>query len=271
MVSDYDLIALDLDGTLLDSNERISPRNRTAIAAALLEGVRVVLVTGRGVDTPATIVRELGLDVPVICAHGALTKDVVTGKVLGHIPVPLQSAKVMMEYAEANALTLAVYSNERFYRLEDQVLFMEDMNGPNWTALPSFREILGIAPTFMRFLGERSVEAMRTTFAHLRVHFKYETWGDFEECAVTNIDATKKNALLNLCKTLAIDSRRVLAIGDSRNDVPMLRWAGLGLAVANALPEVHEMIPHATASNDDDGVAVAIERYLLADRDRKSA
>lgn len=271
MVSDFDLIALDLDGTLLNTHEDVSPRNCAAIVAALEAGVRVVLVTGRGIDTPTHIVRELGLDVPVICAHGALTEDVLAGKVIGHIPVPLQYAAPMMEYAEQNDLTLAVYSGEQFYRLKKQPPVMQDMLGSGWTAIESFKEIMGTAPTFMRFLGEDSVDAMRRAFGDVPVHFKYETWGEFEECAITSREATKKRALIDLCRTLEIRQSRVLAIGDSRNDVPMLRWAGVGIAMANALPEVLDAIPNKTASNDEDGVALAIEKYVLGEGSRRTA
>src|SRR5581483_1631583 len=107
---DFDLLALDLDGTLLNSRDEISPRNRSAIRTALEWGVRVVLVTGRGHEAPSRLARELGLNLPVICAHGALTKDFLANKVLGHIPVPLQYAKPMVEYAERNGLSIALYS-----------------------------------------------------------------------------------------------------------------------------------------------------------------
>ena len=108
-----DLVALDLDGTLLDGNEGISTPNRQAIRACLEAGVRVVLVTGRGTDTPARLVRELKLNLPAICAHGAITKDFLTGRTLGHIPVPLHLALPMIEYAERNQLAIAVYFEER--------------------------------------------------------------------------------------------------------------------------------------------------------------
>jgi len=263
VVSSIDLIALDLDGTLLNPDESISPANRAAIADALLIGVRVVLVTGRGVDTPALIARDLGLNLPVICAHGALTKDFVQNKVLGHIPVPLQYAGPMIEYAELNELDLAVYVEERCFRLEGAHRYMDDQQGPSWKDLTSFTEIAGRAPTFMRFLGHDSVEAMREAFSDFPLHFKYESWGEFEECAVTSREATKKHALERLCADLQIPPSRVLAVGDSRNDVPMMRWAGIGVAMGNALPEVRNAVEHVTDANTEDGVARAIERYVL--------
>lgn len=258
-----DLIALDLDGTLLDSKEHISPANRQAIRAALEAGVRIVLVTGRGVDTPIRISRELNLNLPVICCHGALTKDFGANKTLGHIPVPLQYAKTMIEYGEHHDLSIAIYSEEMFYRLEGSKLYMDDMTGPAWREVKTFGEVLHTAPTFIRFLGKESVEAMRREFGDLPLHFKYETWNDFVECAITSREASKQHALARLCADFQIEAKSVLAIGDSRNDVPMLRWAGTGVAMGNALPEVREAVRYVTGTNEEDGVAAAIKRFVL--------
>ncbi len=259
----FDLIALDLDGTLLNTREEVSPRNRLAIRAALDAGIRIVLVTGRGTDTPIRISKELGLNLPVICCHGALTKDFLANKTLGHIPVPIQYSKPMVEYAEQNGLSVALYSEEFFYRLEGQKLYMEDMRGPAWREVKTFTDVMHTAPTFIRFLGRESVDAMVREFGDLPLHFKYETWLDFVECAVTNRDATKQRALARLCADFQIPAERVMAIGDSRNDVPMLRWAGMGVAMGNSLPEVRQAVRYVTATNDEDGVAMAIERFAL--------
>ncbi|MDQ2663435.1 MAG: Cof-type HAD-IIB family hydrolase [Candidatus Eremiobacteraeota bacterium] len=260
----FDLIALDLDGTLLDSREDVSARNRRAIRSALDAGIRIVLVTGRGVDTPIRISKDLGLNLPVICCHGALTKDFGANRILGHIPVPLPYAKAMVEYAEREGLSIAIYLDELFYRLDGGKLFMDDMRGPAWREVRTFGDVLHAAPTFIRFLGAESVEAMQREFGDLPLHFKYESWLDFVECAVTNRDATKQRALARLCADFQIAPEKVLAIGDSRNDVPMLKWAGMGIAMGNALPEVREAVRRVTASNDEDGVALAIERYAFA-------
>jgi hypothetical protein len=125
---------------------------------------------------------------------------------------------------------------------------MDDMRGPGWHETPSFLQLLGEAPTFIRFLGEESVRRMLAEFGDLPLSFRHETWGSFTECAVLNREASKKNALAALCAGFQIPADRVLAIGDSRNDVPMLRWAKIGVAMANALPEVRQAV-HATKTN----------------------
>lgn len=263
MTTSIDLIALDLDGTLLASDETISARNRQAIRDALAAGIRVVLVTGRGVDTPIRISHELGLNLPVICCHGALTKDFGANRTLVHIPVPLVHAVPMIAYAESEQLAIAVYVEEMFYRVAGTPVFMDDMRGPAWREAASLREVLTEAPTFLRFLGEESVRRMTARFGDLPLSFRHESWMDFAEVAVLNREASKKNALATLCADFGIHADRVMAIGDSRNDVPMLRWAKIGVAMGNALPEVRQSVVHVTATNDQDGVARAIERFAL--------
>jgi hypothetical protein len=266
-----DLIALDLDGTLLDQRDGVSKANRQAIRDALALGVRVVLVTGRGAETPARLVRELKLNLPAICAHGALTRDFLAGRTLGHIPVPLALARPLIEHAESNRLNVAVYFEERFLCLAGTTVYMEDQRGKHWAEVPSLLEAVHSAPTFIRFLGDHAVESVRATFPDMPLHFKYEDWGEFRECAITSRDATKERALQQLCAEFQVPAERVLALGDSRNDVPMLQWAGIGLAMANALPEVREAVGRIAASCAEDGVARAIETYVLVPQKKEKS
>lgn len=256
-----DLVALDLDGTLLDPDERITEPNRRAIERVVAEGVRVVLVTGRGVDVPIRVSDELGLNLPVICCHGALTKDFRANRTLGHIPVPLIYAKPMVELAEERGIALAVYAEEFFWRVTGTRIFMPDMEGPAWREAERLSEILATPPTFLRFMGEEAVEAAAREFADLPLRFITETWGDFVETVVLNRDAGKQQALARLCADFQISRERVLAIGDSRNDVPMLRWAGIGVAMGNAPEEVKAAVRYVTAPHDRDGVALALAKF----------
>lgn len=263
------LIALDLDGTLLDSSERITRANRAAIKRAQALDVHIVLVTGRGADAPLAFGRDLGLHDPIICAHGALTKECPSGRELRHIAIPREYATALIEFAEEHGLDTAVYTGEHFHRLAGAPRYMEDMRGPLWVDVPNLTELAERDSTFIRFFGRKAVDAITQRFAGLPVHFKFETWGEFEELAITSEEATKERALAELCRDLGIDASDVLAIGDSRNDVPMLRWAGVGVAMGNALTEVIEAAPHVTPSNDEDGVARALERFVLGPREHR--
>ena len=266
-----ELIALDLDGTLLQADDRVAEPERKAIERALARGVRVVFVTGRGAEFPSLLARELGLDLPIICCHGALTKDFLSGRTLGHIPVPLEQARDLIDVAVERDLDLAIYHEERFHRLAGRERYMPDMVAPNWVEVEDFRLLREGAPTMLRFLGNRSVEIVRAELARRPVHAKFERWGDFEECAVTAREATKERALARLCGDFQIPRERVLAIGDSANDLPMLRWAGIGVAMGNAEPAVRESVGRVTLDVAHHGVARAIERYALAAQGRRSA
>jgi hydroxymethylpyrimidine pyrophosphatase-like HAD family hydrolase len=138
------------------------------------------------------------------------------------------------------------------------------MTGPAWREAESLSHTLAAAPTFLRFMGEEAVAGMERAFGDLPLRFIHERWGEFVECVVLNRDAGKQQALARLCADFQIPRERVLAIGDSRNDAPMLRWAGIGVAMGNAEPEVKQAVRYVTASNDKDGVALAIDRFCPA-------
>ncbi|MBV8727506.1 MAG: HAD hydrolase family protein, partial [Candidatus Eremiobacteraeota bacterium] len=96
------------------------------------------------------------------------------------------------------------------------------------------------------------------------LNFRHESWETFPECAITSNEAGKREALTRLCADFQIPAERVMAIGDSRNDLPMLRWAGTGVAMGNAPSEVRDSIRYVTGTNDEDGVAEAMERFALS-------
>lgn len=268
-VTPIQLIALDLDGTLLGPDDSVSPANRRAVWAALDAGVRVAFVTGRGLDTAEHLARDLKLNVPIICAHGAITKDFLANRLIGHIPIPLDLAVDIVEFAEQRDLDVAVNVDDRFFRGAGRELIFADMHGPAWHHVKALSSVLTSAPTFIRFFGHEAVAAATERFKDAPLHLKRESWGDMEELAITSNRATKERALQELCRTLGVPAERVLAIGDSRNDVPMLRWAGIGVAMGNALPEVRNAVTLVTGRNDEDGVATAIERYVLQPLDGK--
>lgn len=264
-----DLVALDLDGTLLDPNDEISPGNRAAIARALDAGVRVVIVTGRGVDLPIKISHDLGLNMPIICCHGALVKDFHANRTLVHIPVPLAAAKTIFAVTSAFALPTVMYGEERFWYLPDTPDSVRLMLGPGAGEAPDFESLLlrGGAPTFIRIFGERALDVVRRRLADLPIDFfHFDPIIEHDEVAVVSREANKRNALMRLCADFQIPAERVLAVGDSRSDIAMLRWAGIGVAMGNAGDDVKAAANYQTASNREDGVALAIDRFLKVEK-----
>jgi Cof subfamily protein (haloacid dehalogenase superfamily) len=264
------LLALDLDGTLLDPSETITAGNRAAVARAQAAGIHVVFVTGRGAHDPLRFARELGLTDPLICAHGAITIEVPSGRELRHIPIDAHYAEAIITFAQREDLDCAVYVDGNFHRSAGRPRYMDDMRGPAWVDVDRLDALAKTTPAFIRFFGRASVEKVRAAFADFPVHFKLESWLDFEELAITSLEARKERALAELCVDLGVASHEVMAIGDSRNDLPMLLWAGVGVAMGNALDEVLERAPYVTASNAQDGVARAIERFALPQQERSA-
>jgi HAD superfamily hydrolase (TIGR01484 family) len=226
-----DLIALDLDGTLLAPDESISAGNRAAISRALKSGIRVVLVTGRGVDTPIRVSRELGLNLPVICCHGALTKDFGANKILEHTPVPLAYAKSMLEFAERNNVAIAVYAEEMFWRPAGSHVYMQDMIGPGWREIPSLLDASWrparrpSSASWVRRRGRRAAARVRRLAAQLPSTRPGST---SSSASVLSREASKRErADARLCADFQDPERTpCLAVGDSRNDVPMLALGG---------------------------------------------
>lgn len=271
-----ELIAVDLDGTLLDARERVSPANRQALVRARARGIGVVVVTGRGVDAIERLVPAAAAELPAICAHGAVVKQMATGQTLSHRTLPLAQSRRLLAFACDRGLDVAIYDGQRFYRERGSTTYMEDQQRAHWIEVDSLRAALAGAPTMLRFLGRRAVAEMRAAFAEgtlsaRGLHMKYETWGEFEECAVTHAGAHKARALADLCAALGIGRSAVMAIGDSRNDLPMLCWAGYGVAMGNAPSEVRAAVAHVTDSCERDGVAQAIARLVLAETRERSA
>ncbi len=266
-----DLVALDLDGTLLDPSDSISPANRAAIARALDAGVRVVIVTGRGIDLPIKISHDLGLNMPIICCHGALVKDFHANRTLVHIPVPLAAAQTIVQVAAAFGLPAVMYSDERFWYLADTPDSIVQLLGPGSEQAADFEDVLARtgAPTFIRLFGEHALDVARRRLVDLPIDFfHFDPIIDHDEVAIVSREANKRNALMRLCADFQIPAERVLAVGDSRSDIAMLRWAGIGVAMGNAPDDVKASANYQTASNRDNGVALAIDKFLHVERRR---
>lgn len=263
----FELIALDIDGTLVDDSGRVSAANHRAVRAAVAAGVRVVLVTGRAAaDVPPDLPAALNLTLPFVASHGAETLEPHSRRRLRHVPLDETHARELIEHAQRERLPAAAYFAGRYCCLAGAPAAAAHSCGEPWEVVESL--LLHDAyetPTFVRLFGKAAIASACERFSDLPLHFKHEPWSDFDECAITHPDATKDRALQQLCFELGVARERVLAIGDSRNDLPMLRWAGLGVAMGNAPADVRAEAGDVTATVERDGVARAIERYVFAD------
>jgi Cof subfamily protein (haloacid dehalogenase superfamily) len=282
------LLALDLDGTLLDSRGHISERNRLAIENARVQGVRVALVTGRRFRDSRPIALELGLDVPLISHNGALTKHAETLQTVSVLPLPLAAAREALRIGrEANAdallsddhegLGVLVYDhirgdNSAAYRYIAWArrIHGDEEDGQAVQQVSSLEDYLDHEPVHLAFSGGCNEMDQLEEILKSRLGSKVKILGtkyleqDFTLLDVVNPAASKGTGVAAAAAELAVIPEEIMAIGDNFNDLEMLLFAGTGVVMANAPPSLREIGGlHPTASNNEDGVALAIEQFIL--------
>lgn len=262
------LIATDIDGTLLNTSKRISKRTLAALSLARDAGIHVVPSSGR---QPFSIEEVLGHtwvgEGIVIGANGAVGYNLGTGEVLFETLIDAQ-AQATLFYALREMFPSIVCVSVRdagatFWPEAGYVGMMDpgDHGREGELAHYPLEEVLG-SPSVKLVIRGRDVspEDLRIAAEELAIPgVKASTSGaPFLEVAAEGV--TKAEGLSRLCAALGVDQGDVIAFGDNNNDVEMLQWAGRGVAMGNALPEVAALADETTATNDDDGIAVVVER-----------
>jgi Cof subfamily protein (haloacid dehalogenase superfamily) len=261
------LIATDLDGTLLRNDGTISARTRTAIRAAQRAGMTVAFVTGRPPRAVRHLVQEAGVSATAVCANGAIIYDAAEDRFLRHEKLPVELARELASVLRARHPQVA-FATEHGHRLGYEPGFpqiAEDLaNDPD----PRVDHVLSLCreAELTKLLihhpdhGADSLIELARAAVGGRAEVIHAGIGHFVEVAALGV--SKESGLKHLCSELAVAPEAVLAFGDMPNDLPMLRFAGRAIAVANAHRAVLEAAHEVTASNEDDGVARSIEALL---------
>jgi hydroxymethylpyrimidine pyrophosphatase-like HAD family hydrolase len=257
------LVATDLDGTLLRTDGRCSARTREALAAVERAGTQVVLVTARPprwLHDLADVVGEHGI---VLCCNGAFVYNVRSWQILDE---RCMMAGVVERIAHDLRIALpgiafAVESRMGFGRERG---FLDERTTSQDVAAAMLEELLDPPPgkVLARCDGLPGVEFQRVVEIVVgdRAVVSYSGASGLAEISAAGV--TKAVALAEWCAAQGIDAADVFAFGDMPNDLPMLTWAGRSFGVANAHPDVLDMVDEVCASNDDDGVAQVLEAAL---------
>lgn len=258
------LIATDLDGTLLDSDGRVPPANRSALQKAMERGVRLVLATARKAGSTAALAPMLMLPCARICHNGARIWD-WEGVELRHYRVPMDLAERIATFADEHGIGLIMTVDEvNYYGGSAGQL----QHRPEDIVVPANKDALVGPPTRVIAAGSMDIEQLCRAFGDapdtIVVHRYYSRVGALASAVLTHPKATKEQALAELCAGVGIEPGEVLALGDAEADAGMLRWAGIGVAMANAMPEARAAADWIAPSHDAAGVAAAIARFVLA-------
>ncbi len=270
-----ELVASDVDGTLLDPMERITERTGRMVNAVVAAGVPFVLVSGRPPRWIPPVSEAAGLTGYAVCANGATVYDIGEDEVLSVRGLdPIQLGDIV--HAVSAALPEIAVSTERTevgsplkesYAMEAE--FQNpwgDPHGVEGAATELTRaEVLGKTATklLIRHRGmtsDRLAAAVHEVVGDMPLELTYSSNQGLLEVSAAGV--TKASGLELVCDLVGVPAERVVAFGDMPNDVPMLRWVGHGVAMANAHPDLLAVADEVTAPNSEDGVAQVLERWF---------
>jgi Cof subfamily protein (haloacid dehalogenase superfamily) len=259
------LLVLDVDGTLLTSDGTLTMRTREALRAADDAGWHVALVTGRPLPYVLPLVRELAVGEFVVAANGATVAEVDTGAVLYQASLPGRLVRSVLTQARQAIpdLRLAITTADRFHveagfdllaplTKADAIVVPDARPGPDET----------VHSTVLFVLGADAIGLLKLLAPVVPQEIHISPSGLPGSVELTPPGVHKGSGVAHLCERVGVERDDVVAFGDGLNDHEMLTWAGHGVAMGNADAETKVIADEVTASNDDDGVAVVVERLL---------
>ncbi len=262
----YRLIAVDLDDSLLGSDAKISGANKDALFAARDKGVHITIATGRMIDSAMPFIEEMKIDIPVITYQGAFIKDIHTGETLVRKSVPMDYVHRIIDECRKRNLHLQAYDEITYFFDKDNEYsrYYHRMSGIQGQEAGDLKQFLKEEPMKLLVIAEpeiiqKHVEDFQKQFGdQLQVLISRPPYLEF-----TSGEATKGKALAKLGDMLKIPQEEIIAIGDSYNDISMIDYAGLGVAMGNAPEEVKSYAKYIARGNDEDGVADVVERFII--------
>jgi len=263
----YKLIAADMDGTLLDSNKTISQKNLTAIRQALELGVIFTISTGRPVQGVQRYQETLQLETPIITYNGGVIVTPCGSEVLYQRNMEPESAAAVIRHGQDFDASMCIWADNKLYILrEDErtIQYAKSAGGAIRIQGDEIKEVIRRGIAKILWYDEPSkIEAFQETLRRtpLRNVVYCTSTPSFLEFVDHHV--SKGQGLQFLGEHHGISAAEMIAIGDGMNDLTMLEYAGLGVAMENAPEAVKAAADVITASNEDDGVAQVIERFIL--------
>jgi 5-amino-6-(5-phospho-D-ribitylamino)uracil phosphatase len=271
---DIRALAIDLDGTLLRGDETLSPRNRAALRSARTAGLHVMIATARWYHLAEHVAGELAgdgapavdgpvVDGPVIACSGAEVRLLDERADLLDRRLPGGFAEAVYDVCDATrCVAWVVLSDEAVVKMDGAL----DAALPGLRQVPNLRHAAqGEPPRMILVQGTQATAAVEalSPIWNTTVRFDESFWGAGKRLlTLTSVGADKGAALAVACDALGIPRNTVVAFGDASNDVPMFRVAGGSFAMGQASPAIQSEATAVTATNADDGVAIAVERLL---------
>lgn len=274
-MSEIKLIALDLDGTLLDSQKRLSYKTECALRACIQKGIHIVPCTGRIWNGVPEVLRNMPGVRYFITVNGAVIFDQGSQRVLDERKLALPLALDIIHMAKRFETMYDVYM-DGCGLAEERFMNQMDRYGIEPTIQNMIRATRDIVPDIMEVIAKRGqpVEKINYFFGDMeerkRAREALLTRNDvvvssslYNNLEINALGATKGNGILRLASLLGLNPEETMGIGDGENDITMMQKAGIGVAMGNAEESVKQVADYITLTNEEDGVADAIEQLVL--------
>jgi Cof subfamily protein (haloacid dehalogenase superfamily) len=260
------LLAADLDGTLVADLHTIPARTQATIKAVVEQGVQVVIATGRGYEDTKKFVSMLGLATPVICYQGAMIYDSQTGKTIANEGLSMPATHQLIDLARSLDLSLSLHLDGNAYT-ERQTAQSQAFFGNIGTSLTEVDDLKRTVTTQpikgMVVHPPHEIQAMAARL-QTAVGNRLNVFHSLDILIeITSPNVSKGHALETLAAHYNILQNEVMAIGDQDNDVEMIAWAGLGVAMGNASAKAKAVADHIAPPLEQEGAAWAIEEFIL--------
>lgn len=265
----YKLIAMDLDGTLNNDQKIITEKTKAALMAAQKAGIRLALASARpspGLFKERDILRLQDHQGVLMSYNGGRIVDAETGKVLFETSMDLEETREVLRQLENLPVTPILDDGVQFY-VTDKNGYKVDYECKNnnmvCTEVPNLADFLPFAPIkiLMSVQPEELVQVQKQIADFLPESLTVVQTAAFYLEVIPKV-INKGQGIRDICKVLGIDPAEVISFGDAANDIPMLREAGMGVAMGNAAEAVKATADMVTLSNNEDGIAAALEKLL---------
>lgn len=267
------LLVLDIDGTIAGVSNEINPRVKHAVKAAQNRGVQVAIATGRMYRSALRFHQAIGSNLPLLAYQGAWIQDPCTEQLHRHWCVEPATARNLLDYFEQpdlkSLLSVHFYINDRLYvrEITPETEIYSARSEIEAIAVGDLRNVLDNAPTKVLALSE-DTEVIDRLLGNLRQQYTpaelYLTKSVATFFEATNPAVNKGTGVRYLAEELlGLEPAQVMTVGDNFNDLEMLEYAGIGVAMGNAPSDVQAIAQWVAPSVEQDGAAVAIEKFLL--------
>lgn len=262
----YKLIVTDMDGTLLNGDHQISEKNKAALKYASEKGINVAIATGRIYESTIKYAKELGIKTPIICCNGALIKE-SSGEIIYESIIDNHICNKIIDVLEKNNIYYQCFTDDTIFTTHinewlRKYQMQEDLNIKIIESDNIKEKIIG--KNILKFLViESNLELLCKVEEDLKNIEDIElTKSFFDNIEVMKKGVNKGSAVESLGKYLGIDKSEIITFGDNHNDLSMIKYAGMGIAMGNAENIVKENANFITCKNTEDGVAKALNEIL---------